>query len=126
MASHPGLEFLQSTPEFQERYGIFPFFFFCHSSIFFVPILLCFSSVLIVWTVLFCAAETVVYRIFYYINRAGNGHLTLRELKRGNLIAALQQTDEEEDINKVLRLELMKQPFVLFLSAMLRVVALII
>uniref|UniRef100_A0A0E0EYW3 EF-hand domain-containing protein n=1 Tax=Oryza meridionalis TaxID=40149 RepID=A0A0E0EYW3_9ORYZ len=68
LATHPGLEFLQGTPEFQERY-----------------------------------AETVIYRIFYSINRAGNGHLTLRELKRGNLIAAMQQLDEEEDINKVLR-----------------------
>jgi len=52
---------------------------------------------------LFSSAETVIYRIFYSINRSGNGHLTLRELKRGNLIAALQQLDEEEDINKVLR-----------------------
>ncbi|KAJ1295192.1 hypothetical protein BS78_01G205400 [Paspalum vaginatum] len=68
LATHPGLEFLQGTPEFQERY-----------------------------------AETVIYRIFYSINRSGNGHLTLRELKRGNLIAAFQQLDEEEDINKVLR-----------------------
>uniref|UniRef100_A0A0D9XKK6 EF-hand domain-containing protein n=1 Tax=Leersia perrieri TaxID=77586 RepID=A0A0D9XKK6_9ORYZ len=68
LSTHPGLEFLQGTPEFQERY-----------------------------------AETVIYRIFYSINRAGNGHLTLRELKRGNLIAAMQQLDEEEDINKVLR-----------------------
>ncbi|XXG89668.1 hypothetical protein AAC387_Pa12g1618 [Persea americana] len=66
--THPGLEFLQSTPEFQERY-----------------------------------AETVIYRIFYYMNRSGNGHLTLRELKRGNLIAAMQHADEEEDINKILR-----------------------
>nr|GEX05165.1 serine/threonine protein phosphatase 2A regulatory subunit B''beta-like [Tanacetum cinerariifolium] len=68
LASHPGLEFLQNTPEFQERY-----------------------------------AETVIYRIFYYVNRAGNGRLTLRELKRGNLIAAMLHADEEEDINKVLR-----------------------
>ncbi|KAK1409761.1 hypothetical protein QVD17_36290 [Tagetes erecta] len=68
LATHPGLEFLQSTPEFQERY-----------------------------------AETVIYRIFYYVNRAGNGCLTLRELKRGNLIAAMMHADEEEDINKVLR-----------------------
>ncbi|KAL0401358.1 UNVERIFIED_CONTAM: Serine/threonine protein phosphatase 2A regulatory subunit B''beta, partial [Sesamum latifolium] len=68
LATHPGLEFLQSTPEFQERY-----------------------------------AETVIYRIFYYVNRSGNGHLTLRELKRSNLIAAMQHADEEEDINKVLR-----------------------
>ncbi|KAL3645303.1 hypothetical protein CASFOL_010483 [Castilleja foliolosa] len=68
LATHPGLEFLQSTPEFQERY-----------------------------------AETVIYRIFYYVNRSGNGYLTLRELKRSNLIAAMQHADEEEDINKVLR-----------------------
>ncbi|KAK4746724.1 hypothetical protein SAY87_025761 [Trapa incisa] len=68
LSSHPGLEFLQSTPEFQERY-----------------------------------AETITYRIFYYVNRSGNGHLTLRELKRGNLIDAMRHADEEEDINKVLR-----------------------
>eukprot|EP00252_Welwitschia_mirabilis_P020133 TRINITY_DN4864_c0_g1_i2.p1 TRINITY_DN4864_c0_g1~~TRINITY_DN4864_c0_g1_i2.p1 ORF type:complete len:548 (+),score=109.41 TRINITY_DN4864_c0_g1_i2:336-1979(+) len=66
--THPGLEFLQSTHEFQERY-----------------------------------AETVIYRIFYYINRSGNGHITLRELKRGNLISAMQHVDDEEDINKVLK-----------------------
>lgn len=24
LATHPGLEFLQSTPEFQDRYGILP------------------------------------------------------------------------------------------------------
>ncbi|KAF1878648.1 hypothetical protein Lal_00047319 [Lupinus albus] len=68
LATHPGLEFLQSTPEFQERY-----------------------------------AETVIYRIYYYVNRSGNGRLTLRELKRGNIIDAMQHADEEEDINKVLR-----------------------
>ncbi|KAK2402049.1 putative serine/threonine protein phosphatase 2A regulatory subunit B''delta [Trifolium repens] len=68
LSSHPGLEFLHSTPEFQERY-----------------------------------AETVIHRIFYYVNRSGNGRLTLRELKRGNLIDAMLHVDEEEDINKVLR-----------------------
>lgn len=68
LSTHPGLEFLQSTPEFQERY-----------------------------------AETVIHRIFYYTNRSGNGRLTLRELKRGNLIDAMLHVDEEEDINKVLR-----------------------
>lgn len=49
------------------------------------------------------AAETVIYRIFYYINRSSNGRITLRELKRGNLIAAMQHVDKEEDINKVLK-----------------------
>lgn len=68
LATHPGLEFLQSTPEFQERY-----------------------------------AETVIYRIFYYVNRSGNGRLALRELKRGDLITVMLHADEEEDINKVLR-----------------------
>ncbi|KAL5792721.1 hypothetical protein ACOSP7_001315 [Xanthoceras sorbifolium] len=68
LATHPGLDFLHSSPEFQERY-----------------------------------AETVIYRIFYYNNISGNGRLTLRELKRGNLIAAMQHVDKEEDINKVLR-----------------------
>lgn len=48
-------------------------------------------------------AETVTYRIFYYINRSGNGRLTFRELRRGNLIDAMLHADEEEDINKVLR-----------------------
>ncbi|KAE8686106.1 putative serine/threonine protein phosphatase 2A regulatory subunit B''epsilon [Hibiscus syriacus] len=48
-------------------------------------------------------AETVIYRIFYNLNRSGNGSLTLRELKRGELISAMQHADEEEDINKVLR-----------------------
>ncbi|KAK4353667.1 hypothetical protein RND71_025861 [Anisodus tanguticus] len=68
LATHPGLEFLRNTPEFQERY-----------------------------------AETVIYRIFFYVNRLGDGHLTLRELKRSDIIAAMQHADEEEDINKVLR-----------------------
>ncbi|XP_018447307.1 probable serine/threonine protein phosphatase 2A regulatory subunit B''epsilon [Raphanus sativus] len=68
LATHPGLQFLNTTCEFQERY-----------------------------------AETVIYRIFYYINRSGTGCLTLRELKRGNLIAAMQQLDEEDDINKIIR-----------------------
>ncbi|KAM3227799.1 hypothetical protein ACQJBY_054064 [Aegilops geniculata] len=67
--NHPGLEFLKSTPEFQERY-----------------------------------AETVVYRIFYFLNRIGNGLLSLRELKRGNLLDSLRHADDEEDINKVLRI----------------------
>jgi hypothetical protein len=49
-------------------------------------------------------AETVIYRIFFYVNKAGNGQLQLREIKRSNLIASLQQVDEEEDINKVLRM----------------------
>ncbi|KAE8721015.1 Detected protein of confused Function [Hibiscus syriacus] len=37
------------------------------------------------------------------MNRSQNGHITLRELKHGNLIDAMLHADEEEDINKVLR-----------------------
>jgi serine/threonine-protein phosphatase 2A regulatory subunit B'' len=53
---------------------------------------------------LFCnAAETVVYRIFYHVNRSGNGCMQLRELKRSNLINAFQQVEAEDDINRVLK-----------------------
>ncbi|CAI5955152.1 unnamed protein product [Closterium sp. NIES-64] len=48
-------------------------------------------------------AETVIYRIFYHISRSGNGRISLRELKKSNLMQALQQVEEEEDINKVLK-----------------------
>lgn len=51
----------------------------------------------------FTAAETVIYRIYYFINKSGNGCITLRDLKLGNLVTAMQQLDEEDDINKVLR-----------------------
>ncbi|KAI3988263.1 hypothetical protein MKX01_012052, partial [Papaver californicum] len=67
LATHQGLELLQSTPEFQERY-----------------------------------AETIIFKIFFYVNRAWNVRLTLRELKRSNLITAMQHADEEEDKNKVI------------------------
>nr|DAD18091.1 TPA_asm: hypothetical protein HUJ06_019554 [Nelumbo nucifera] len=43
------------------------------------------------------------YRVESFNLLSGNGRLTLRELKRGNLIAAMQHANEEEDINKVLR-----------------------
>ncbi|CAN1279305.1 Serine/threonine protein phosphatase 2A regulatory subunit B''beta [Linum perenne] len=51
----------------------------------------------------FLQTETVIYRIFHYVNRSGTGCLTLKELKRSNLIVAMHKVDEEEDINKVLR-----------------------
>ncbi|CAN1192881.1 Probable serine/threonine protein phosphatase 2A regulatory subunit B''delta [Linum perenne] len=51
----------------------------------------------------FLQAETVICRIFYSINRSGNGRLTLRELKRSNLLFVMQQVEEEEEINKILR-----------------------
>ncbi|KAF5827169.1 hypothetical protein DUNSADRAFT_1196 [Dunaliella salina] len=48
-------------------------------------------------------AETVVLRIFYALNRSGNGRLTLRELRRGDLLEALEALDQEDDINKILK-----------------------
>jgi len=66
--THPGLEFLKDSPEFQDRY-----------------------------------AETVIYRIFYSVNRSGSGRIKLQELKRSDLLDVLMQAEEEEDINKVLR-----------------------
>lgn len=46
-------------------------------------------------------AETVIYRIFYGVNRNGTGRMTLRELNRSDLLEALNMLDDEEDINKV-------------------------
>jgi hypothetical protein len=51
----------------------------------------------------YLSAETVVYMIFYCLNRIGSGHLTLRELKCGNILSVLKHAGDEEDINKVLR-----------------------
>ncbi|KAK9806607.1 hypothetical protein WJX73_008526 [Symbiochloris irregularis] len=68
LLSHPGLEFLQETPEFQDRY-----------------------------------AETVIYRIFYALDRSNIGRLTLRDLRRGDLLEALTMLDNEEDVNKILK-----------------------
>jgi serine/threonine-protein phosphatase 2A regulatory subunit B'' len=66
LAYHPGLEFLESTPEFQEKYGL-----------------------------------TVVVRIFYYVDKNGDGKISLRELRRSKLVDTFTVVDEEEDINKV-------------------------
>ncbi|KAG6785777.1 hypothetical protein POTOM_007361 [Populus tomentosa] len=94
LATHSGLEFLQNTPEFQERYGGNDHFRVHH---------ICGIRRPYPNPVDYIKAETVIYRIFYYINRSGNGCLTLRELKRGNLIDAMNHADEEDDINKVIR-----------------------
>jgi len=66
--THPGLEFLRHTREFQDRY-----------------------------------VETVIYRIFYDCNTHWNGKLTLRELKRSDLLEMLLRVEEEEDINRMLK-----------------------
>ncbi|KAL0590276.1 hypothetical protein ABG067_001521 [Albugo candida] len=47
------------------------------------------------------SAITVVARIFYSVDRDSSGKITLRKLRRSNLIAAFNLVDEEGDINKV-------------------------
>ena len=66
MDTHPGLDFLKATPEFQDRY-----------------------------------ADTVIERIFYGVDKNDDGKITLRELKRSNLVDTFLTLDEEEDINKI-------------------------
>eukprot|EP00775_Hariotina_reticulata_P013808 gene13808-13929_t len=48
-------------------------------------------------------AETVIYRIFYTVNRSGSGRMTHRELRRSDLLEALFALEREEDINRVSR-----------------------
>jgi serine/threonine-protein phosphatase 2A regulatory subunit B'' len=68
LADHPGLEFLASHSEFQEKYAV-----------------------------------TVITRIFYAVDRCHSGRITSRQVRRSDLLAAFEQVDEEEDINKVTR-----------------------
>lgn len=68
MQTHPGLEFLRHTQEFQERY-----------------------------------VETVVYRIFYECNTTWNGRMTLRELRKSDLLEHMLLVEDEEDINRILK-----------------------
>jgi len=46
-------------------------------------------------------ADTVIERIFYMIDSSDTGKITLRELKRSNLLDTMFSLDEEEDINKI-------------------------
>eukprot|EP00878_Enallax_costatus_P011414 GHUV01011917.1.p1 GENE.GHUV01011917.1~~GHUV01011917.1.p1 ORF type:complete len:455 (+),score=124.40 GHUV01011917.1:298-1662(+) len=48
-------------------------------------------------------AETVIYRIFYTVNRSGSGRMSYRELRRSDLLEALFALEREEDINRVSR-----------------------
>lgn len=48
-------------------------------------------------------ALTVITRIFYSVNRCHSGRITLRQIRRSDLLSAFHQVDEEEDINKVTR-----------------------
>lgn len=82
LLSHPGLEFLQETPEFQERCAVVG----CA--------LLTMGQLPIRWVdcwhacdqtdwVWHCRyAETVICRVLYKLDRTGLGKLTLRDLKR--------------------------------------------
>ena len=47
-------------------------------------------------------ARTDITRIFYHVNRALNGRLTLEEIKRWDFVDMMTVV-EEEDINKVQR-----------------------
>ena len=71
METHPGLEFLKATPEFQDRYRT------SH------------------------AGDTVIERIFYGVDLNDDWRITLREFRRSNFVQVLQQVEQEEDINKV-------------------------
>ncbi|CAK4082012.1 unnamed protein product [Aphanomyces euteiches] len=46
-------------------------------------------------------AATVAVRIFYMVDKDSSGRITLRKLRRSNLVQAFNVVDEEEDINKV-------------------------
>lgn len=48
-------------------------------------------------------AATVVCRIFYSVNKCHSGRITLRQIRRSDLLEAFSLVDEEEDINKVTR-----------------------
>lgn len=45
--------------------------------------------------------QTVIARIFYYVNKSGNERMTLGELRKSNFMDVLALLDEEDDINKV-------------------------
>ncbi|KAA6394670.1 MAG: putative Serine/threonine protein phosphatase 2A regulatory subunit B''beta [Streblomastix strix] len=66
--THPGLEFLQRTPEFQDRY-----------------------------------MESVVVRMFYYVNTSEDDRMTLNEIEKSDLTETCHLCDDETNINKILR-----------------------
>jgi len=46
-------------------------------------------------------AVTVITRIFYSVNLCHSGRITVRQVRKSDLLSVFQQVDEEEDINKV-------------------------
>lgn len=59
-------------------------------------------------------AAMVIARIFYVVNTARNGRITLRELRKSNLVQMFTLVDEEEDINKVTQFFSYEHFYVLF------------
>ena len=49
----------------------------------------------------FILAETVIYRIFFTVDRADTGKISWRDYKQSNLFFTLNLVSNEEDINKV-------------------------
>jgi serine/threonine-protein phosphatase 2A regulatory subunit B'' len=47
--------------------------------------------------------ETVITRIYFTLDRRGLGRLALRDIERGELLAALSLVDTDDDINKELQ-----------------------
>ncbi|KMZ62273.1 Serine/threonine protein phosphatase 2A regulatory subunit B'subunit alpha [Zostera marina] len=45
-------------------------------------------------------AQTVIYTIFYHLDKAGCGCITLKNLKHGDLIPLLQHVEDEKDLDK--------------------------
>lgn len=64
--THPGLEFLQGSPQFQERY-----------------------------------VETIIIRIFYTIDRARRGKISLKDYKKSNLLQVLFAVESAADVNEI-------------------------
>ena len=44
-----------------------------------------------------------MHRIFYALNGSPSGRLTLRDMKRGDLLEALHEVEAEEDVNRCLK-----------------------
>ena len=86
LLSHPGLEFLQETPEFQDRYMTY----ICIHAAWDISKMFLMGMPMVrarhsgaECGVLFCRyAETVIHRIFYKQDKSGSGRLSFRDLKR--------------------------------------------
>jgi hypothetical protein len=90
---HPGLEFLSTTQEFQEKYGTTNII----SDIDATPHLYIYIYI----DISISLAATVAVRIFYVVDSDSSGRITLRKLRRSNVVDAFNTVDEEDDINKV-------------------------